>query len=468
MSLSFHLNGAEVRTEIVRPEMTFLEYLRSEGQTGTKEGCAEGECGACAVALVESDADGKLHYRIVNSCLLLLGSCAGRELYTVESLVDGAALHPVQQAMCETGGSQCGYCTPGFVMALFGEYYRSGRTAGEIPVESLSGNLCRCTGYRPIRDAARKLPLPDPNDRFQQRLQNPALPVVENAAPSASFSVPPDLAALLELLEGARTSGTLERTRMIAGGTDAVVEMNLLGRRYDHLISLEHVGELRGIRKEDSHYWIGAGESLENVLRALGDEVPVLAELFPLFASRLIRNRATLGGNIATASPIGDAAPVLLALDTVVHFASADAQNSCALAEFFLDYRKTQLPAHGVITGFEIPRPVPAVTRFFKVSKRVHDDISTVSGAFSLQKDGDVVADCRLAFGGVAATPIRATVAEQTLAGNALDAASVDAVAEALEQTFSPMDDHRGSAAYRNKMVANLFRKFAHEQGVAL
>lgn len=447
MTVSFILNGNRVEARDFEPHVTLLEYLRRTGLTGTKEGCAEGECGACAVVLVQENAKGEPEYRPVNSCLLLLSTVADHEVLSVEG-VARHGLHPVQEAMVKEGGSQCGYCTPGFVISLFAEYYRPDR-AGYDP-ESISGNLCRCTGYRPIRDVARNLGKPDAEDPFKRRLALAPPGVRDLTAPG--FERPTRLRHVFELMPGAT---------LIAGGTDLVVEMNQRHRRFERLVSLENVAELRGMEWSDSMLTIGAGVTLSEIERQVHGRVPLLEQLFPLFSSRLIRNRATLGGNLMTASPIGDSPPALLALDAEVELTHASASRWVPLSDFFVSYRKTRIENGELLSRVRIPLPLPKLQRFYKVSKRLLDDISTVAAGFSLRfrKDG-VIDAARLAYGGVAATPVRVKDAERALEGQQPSREILKRTLEVLGGSVQPLSDHRGSAEYRARMVPKLFEKF--------
>ena len=315
--MEFLINERAVDARGFPAHLTLLDFLRSQGLTGTKEGCAEGECGACAVALVAGHGAGST-LRVVNSCLLFLPMLAGQEVYTVEGLARDGRLSEPQRAIAEHGGSQCGYCTPGFAVSLFAEYHRPGRT-GPCDPHAMGGNLCRCTGYRPLRDAALGLGMP-PDDDFQRRLRRPAPPVGAFSLPHAEFAFerPASLADCLALLEAH------PEARLVAGATDLAVEANLRGRRWPLLVSLEAVPELRGFRDADGEVEIGAGLTLSEIEARWVDAPPVMHDWFELFASPLIRNRATLGGNLATASPVGDAAPLLLALDAQVNLASRE------------------------------------------------------------------------------------------------------------------------------------------------
>jgi len=457
--LTLTINGRPQRIE-GDPHTTLLSFLRARGLTGTKEGCAEGECGACAVLLLRRDAAGRTRYEPVNSCLVLVAALAGEELWTVEGLAREGALHPVQESMVATGGSQCGYCTPGFVVSLFAEYYRPGRDAGASEggwdPESIGGNLCRCTGYRPIRDVGRALGAPAMDDPFVARLEGapPELVSTLHESDGRRLHRPSGLAELFSILK--REPGA----RLVAGGTDVVVEVNQRDARFDALVSLEAIAELRGVRWEDDALVIGAAEPLSHLEDHLAGRLPMLEQLLPLFSSRLVRNRATLGGNIVNASPIGDGPPALLALDAELSLASADGERTVPLEGFFTGYRQTALRPGEILESVRVPRPFARIQRFYKVSKRELDDISTVAAAFALDLDRDgMVTKARLAYGGVAATPVRAHDAERVLEGAIWSVETVGRARTALEGAFSPISDHRGSAEYRQAMVLSLLDK---------
>jgi xanthine dehydrogenase small subunit len=454
--IEFLLNGRPVSANGLPPQTTLLDFLRLQGLTGAKEGCAEGECGACTVLMVRECGSGSV-YVPMNSCLIFLPMAAGQEIYTVESLAEGGPMLDAQRAMAEAGGSQCGYCTPGFVMSLFAEQYRPGRE-GPCDVHALGGNLCRCTGYRPIRDAALSLG-PAPADRFSARLAQPA-PAL-GAASYEGFSRPATLADCLALL------AEHPDARLVAGGTDLCVESILRGRRFPHLISVEALAELREFRESADETEIGAGLTLSEIAGRWSAAPAVWNEWLPLFASPLIRNRATLGGNLATASPIGDSAPLLLALDAAVRIAGPRGLRTVPLSEFFLAYRRTALAPGEVLVSIAIPKPLPSRARFFKVAKRQLDDISTVAACFAMDIDSrGVIRHARLAYGGVAPVPLRATAAEESLIGARWNEFAVHRAQDILARTLHPISDHRGSAAYRLALAQNLLEKFWWEQQV--
>lgn len=456
--MDFLLNGRVTRAEGYAAHTTLLDFLRAQGLTGAKEGCAEGECGACTVVAVRPHGAGSA-YVPINSCLMLLSMAAGQEIYTVEALAAGGQLEPAQQALVDAGGSQCGYCTPGFVMSLFAEYYRPGRK-GPCQVEALGGNLCRCTGYRPILEAARSLPEASAGP-WRERLTRPAPKLT--GVREEGFSRPETLAECLDLLQRD------PEARVVAGATDLAVDSNLKGRRFRHLVSVDALPELRVFRQTDETVEIGAGLTLTEIAVRWTGAPAVFREWLPLFASPLIRNRATIGGNLATASPIGDAAPLLLALDARVKVASAGAWGSIALEDFFVAYRQTALEPGELLVSIVVPRNGAAwaagQARFFKIAKRKLDDISSVAACIAIALDeGGRVESARFAYGGVAATPVRAFEAEGAVLGRVWNENTVHRAQDVVARTLRPMDDHRASAAYRLAMAQSLIEKFWWEQ----
>jgi len=459
---TFTVNGRPVDVAGVAPTTTLLDFLRTRGLTGSKQGCAEGDCGACSVALVDRDAAGRTTYRAINSCIALVPMFAGREIVTVEGLAAGDKLHPVQSCMVDHYGSQCGYCTPGFVVSLFEAYYRDGcREPWQIS-DQLCGNLCRCTGYRAIRDAATAVLAPQPvvgTDKFKERLGSPLAPAeaLAYAAGPERFFRPTSLADLLALKQAHPDA------RLVAGATEIGVELNKKFKAFPRLISTEAVPELTRIAMTDAAWHLGAAATLTCLEEALGGEFPSVAKMLRVFAARQIRNRATLGGNLVTASPIGDSAPVLLTLDASVVLASAAGERTVPLSDFFMGYRQTVLRPDEVMREVVVPRFDGRLTRradFLKVSKRRELDISIVAGAFCADLDAaGIVRRARIAYGGVAAMPGRARKAEAALVGRTLrDAAG--AVAAILRDEYQPIDDARGGAAYRGGLVVSLWEKF--------
>ncbi|MBX3208335.1 MAG: xanthine dehydrogenase molybdopterin binding subunit [Labilithrix sp.] len=483
-SSSFELvvNGRAAIVENVPSNTTLLQWLRATGRTGTKEGCAEGDCGACSVAVVDVNARGERTYRAVNACITLLPMVAGREIVTVEGVALPDGLHPVQQAMVDRYGSQCGYCTPGFILSMFEAYYRTdladagGDTRAKIG-DQLNGNLCRCTGYRPIRDAmldaleAKRAGSQAPReDLFQVRLSKtapaPGSPALDYEAGGQAFLRPTSLEELYAIKAEHGASAEL-----VAGATEIGVYINKQHRRYPLLVSTDGVRALSAIEKDDAVWRVGGNATLTSLEEALAGEYPMIDKMLWAFASRQIRNRATLAGNIVTASPIGDMPPILLALDAEVVLEKAGAGEAVSrtvpIAEFFTAYRRSVLAPDEVVRWVVFPRNAPAgkggARRMdsYKVSKRRELDISITAAAFVVDTDAaGVVTHARLAFGGVAATPARAKRTEAHLVGKKWDDATLASAREILAGEFTPLDDHRSGAAYRSDLVVSLFEKF--------
>jgi xanthine dehydrogenase small subunit len=460
----------------IAPHTTALDWLRSQGLTGAKEGCAEGECGACAilVARESSTGDESTEWVSINACLIPAGLLEGQEVLTAEGLGTPAALHPVQREMAVRGGSQCGYCTPGFVCSMAAEYYRAGRSrtnghddaehgANGFDLHALSGNLCRCTGYRPIKDAAYALEEPPADDELAARRGEapPSAPSVRLAADGAELVRPADLDEALQLLSD-RPDAVL-----VAGSTDWGVEVNLRGARAPFAVAIGQVPELRRLSVGHEEIRLGAALTLTEIERRLDGAVPLLAELFPQFASRLIRNGATLGGNLGTASPIGDTPPALLALDAELVLASLRGERTVPLADYFTGYRQSVRAEDELIKEVVLPRPLATLAAFHKIAKRRFDDISSVAVAFALDVTDGVVARAAIGLGGVAATPIRARETEAALVGRPWTAETVRQAADVLATEGTPIDDHRASADYRAAMLGQSLLKLhaQHPEG---
>ncbi|AXH97758.1 xanthine dehydrogenase small subunit [Ornithinimicrobium avium] len=461
------INGTTAGLDGVTPHTTLLDWLRERGLTGTKEGCAEGECGACAVLVARSTirdtgsgqggersgsgppADGQpaTEWVAVNACLVPVAALDGQEVVTSEGLGTPEHLHPVQRELAVRGGSQCGYCTPGFVCAMAAEYYRADRT--EFDTHALSGNLCRCTGYRPILDAARALGTPTEDDPLAGRRGIPS-PVARHTrviADGAELVRPADLAEAVGLL------AAREDALPVAGSTDVGVEITIRGSRPPLLVVVDRLPELRGLDVDAARIRIGAALTLSEIERALGGAVPLLDELLPQFASRLIRNAATLGGNLGTASPIGDAAPALLALEASLVLVGPRGERTVALADHFTGYRQTVRARDELIKEVAVPLPLARTTAFHKIAKRRFDDISSVAVAFALDVVDGSVARARIGLGGVAATPVRARRTEAELEGRTWTAQTVRAAAAVLGTEGTPMSDHRASDRYRRAVL---------------
>lgn len=465
--IQFLLNQQLHTEHALDPNLTVLEYLRTHlARPGTKEGCASGDCGACTVVigeLVENAGVTQLRYRSTNACLTFVSSLHGKQLLSVEDLKHQGRLHSVQQAMVDCHGSQCGFCTPGFVMSLFALQKNHPQADREQACEALAGNLCRCTGYRPILDAAAQAcsatPRPDQFDSSQAqtiaRLKTIA-PVQTDELNGGNNRclVPLTVADLAELYS------ELPQARLLAGGTDLALEVTQAHRVLPVMIYVGNVADMKRIEIFDDRLEIGAAAVLTDCYAALATEYPDFGQLLHRFASLQIRNQATLGGNIGNASPIGDAPPLLLALGAQVVLRKGRSTRTLPLQDYFIDYRVTAREDGEFIEKIIVPRAdARRAFRAYKVSKRLDDDISAVCAAFDLRIEGGVVREVRAAFGGMAAIPKRATACEAALLGRPWTQASVEAACTALAEDFTPLSDFRASKQYRLLTAQNLLRK---------
>ncbi|MEM7158316.1 MAG: xanthine dehydrogenase small subunit [Myxococcota bacterium] len=474
-TVQLHLNGEALEVSGVSPTMTLLEYLRGErSQSGTKEGCAEGDCGACTVVVIDPESPGGPRFRAVNSCLLLLPLLHGKHVYTVESLRSGPparpgdeGYHPVQEALVAKLGSQCGYCTPGVIMSMFEACYRDDLDAPWKLDDQMCGNLCRCTGYRPIREATVQIAGKRPDDRFSAALQaaadGPPAPALayRYEPPAASghrpqrFWIPRTFDELFEI------RAEHPQARLVVGATDLGLDVTKHGERFEAMISLQGIESLRTLTHDAGLWSIGATVRLADLEDVTDHALPPIARILRFFGSRQIKNGATVGGNLCNASPIGDLAPVLLSLGATMVMRGSAGEREVSIDDFFVGYRKTVLTADELLVRVELSDPPPeARIGAYKVSKRREMDISAVAAGLRVDVVDGVVKAARFGFGGMAATPARASQAEAAVVGQAWSQQACEAAARAVANDFTPMSDHRGSAWYRSTVAANLLRGF--------
>jgi len=456
--IQFVLDGALVELRDVDPTRTVLQYLREDlGRTGTKEGCAEGDCGACTVVVAEKCEDGT-RLRAINSCIQFLPTLHGKELVTVESLAPaGSELHPVQQAMVDKHGSQCGFCTPGFVMSLFALYETNPSPSRREIDDALAGNLCRCTGYRPIVAAAKAMyDSPRRSGVLHADMLDEAHSehlVIRHR--ERQFFAPVTVAEL------ARLRAEYPDATLLAGGTDIGLWVTKRHRVLDTVIYTGRVAGLRDLETSETHIEIGAAVPIADAMPAIVSHYPQLEELFLRFASPPIRNAGTLGGNIANGSPIGDSMPALMVAGTTLLLRTENEQRELNLDEFYLDYMVNALGPGEFIERIRIPLPVPgAVLHSDKLSKRFDQDISAVCTAYRLELDGGVVKSFAMACGGLAATVKRAVNCEAAVVGRRWDPATIEAARAALAKDFTPISDMRATAGYRLRATGNLLQRF--------
>jgi xanthine dehydrogenase small subunit len=462
MEITFLLNGEPVTIAPDRPTETLLDWLRERrGLTGTKEGCNEGDCGACTV--VVTDGDGP---KALNACLLFLPQLHGKALRTVEGLAPKGSLHPVQKTMIDHHGSQCGFCTPGIVASLAAAHAQ-GVTDH---LDTLAGNLCRCTGYAPIVRAAKaceNAPAPEwlESDRsfFCSKISSGGRPLERHwSEPNGRRGGKPPAFHPSTRDELAEIYAQNPDATIIAGATDVGLWVTKQLRDLSPVIFLNGVTDLQTITQTETHIQIGAGVTLSALRHAIKAPHPHLAELFRRYASVQIRNAATIGGNIANGSPIGDGPPALIALGATLHLRQGDARREMALEDFFLDYRKQDRQPGEFVEAVTIPATAPAF-RAYKISKRFDQDISAACGCFNIQIEGGKVSQARIAFGGMAGIPKRAKAVEAALLHQPWTMETIEKAIPAFATDFTPLSDMRASAAYRQQVAQNLLIRYFHD-----
>ena len=467
-AIHFLLNGVKRRVTEVTPAMTVLQYLRErESMIGTKEGCAEGDCGACTIVVCRVE-DGRPIYHAVNSCLMLVPQLDGAAVFTVEGLADqGGELHPVQRALLENDGTQCGFCTPGIVMSMAAFQQGDEPATDDHIHEMLAGNLCRCTGYRSIVAACHRVAADTADAARAPLLESPSL--LETLPSSADYR-DDNLIFLTphSLTELAEVAAKYPQAQFLAGGTDLGLHFSKHRNEPKALISTARVVELKRIAVEADAIEFGGAVTYTEALPYLDEHLPQFADLVRRIGSRQIRNLGTIAGNVANASPIGDTPPCLIALEAVLTLRSAAGTRSVPAESFFTGYRKTVLQPGEFIETVRVPRLRPNQQFFaYKISKRFDQDISTTIGAFRIDVQNSVVRDLRAVFGGMAAQPARAAYAEKAVNGRPWTPETLAGIDAEVARDFSPIDDHRGSAAYRLRAAANLFRRLQLETTVA-
>lgn len=463
--ISFLLNNEITTIDQARADLTLLEYLREQQKlTGTKEGCASGDCGACTVVIAEvvqcpNASESILEYRAINSCVTFLSALHGKQLITVEHLPDGKTLHPVQQSLVEHHGSQCGFCTPGFIMSMFALYQQAQQPDREGVIQALSGNLCRCTGYRPIIDATLSVCQNKQTDKFRrsetqtiERLNN----ITNDLISTDNLLVPTSRQELAAVI------AKYPEANMFAGSTDLALQVTQNLQSFDKLIALGAIPDLNQLVEQPQGLMIGAALPFGKLEVSLLKHFPQLSELLWRFAATPIRNQASLGGNVANASPIGDMPPALLALNASIHVDNGQQKRTIAASEFFLDYRKTALKTSEWIEAIFIPFTEPTnFVRAYKISKRYEDDISAVCAVFNAQVVDGKVLKIDSGFGGVAAIPATVSALSSQLQGKTWSSSETYKIGkDILKHAFSPLDDVRASKTYRINMLTNLWKRF--------
>ncbi|MFH0865742.1 MAG: xanthine dehydrogenase small subunit [Bacteroidota bacterium] len=474
-SLQFILDGKikeiDFRKQNILPSATVLNYLRSlPDHKGVKEGCAEGDCGACTIVVAQPE-DGKLQYRAIDSCLLFLPMIHGKQLITVENLAQilngEKILHPVQQLMVELDGSQCGYCTPGIVMSLFALYKNHHIPSVGIIRDALTGNLCRCTGYQPIIEAAQRACTHNGVDHFTEK-ENEIISLISKITAgekTLKFKIKKQTYHKpFSLNEALRLKKENPDAIIINGSTDIALRQTKKKELLTEIIDLSDVNELKTFNEDEKNFYFGSGLSLEQVRKYSAGKLPALQNILNVFGSLQIRNIATIGGNVGSSSPIGDCLPLLFAYIAAVKLKSEVSERILPVEDFIKGYRQTDIKENELITEIIIPRPGKnQIIRSYKVSKRKDLDISTVSATFNIKLEDSLVSEAVVAYGGMAAYTKRAVNTENYLKGKKWSRENIEAAMEILAEEFTPISDARSEAMYRKTAAKNLLMKFFND-----
>ena len=463
-SIKFLFNNKIFKIKNPDPNKTILNYIRNDlKMTGTKEGCAEGGCGACTIVLGELNKN-KIVYKAINACISFLPILNEKQLILIEDLSNGKSLHPVQEAMIKFHGSQCGFCTPGFTMSLFSMHKNNRLINNEIVEEALSGNLCRCTGYRPIIDAAKSLNNKNYRDQFKKE-QNKTIKLLKNIKSTdieinnkgKKFFAPKTISNLKKLLN------KYPDAKILSGGTDLSLEVTKFRKEIKTIISLNSIEKLNFIKKNRNLLEIGATTSLFEFQNAIKNYFLDFHDILKRYGSLQIRNVGTVAGNIATASPIGDTLPLLLTLDAKIVVQGKNQKKIYSLNEFFISYRKTKLKKSEFIYSIKIPIKKDNIFKAYKISKRFDDDISSVCGSFSFLIKKNKITKAAIAYGGMSAIPKRASAIEKKLINSEFTENSFSNAINLINKDFSPLDDMRASSEYRLAVAKNLLLKAFYE-----
>ena len=455
------LTTIDFDSEDYSPNSTLLQYIRSKDDTkGTKEGCNEGDCGACTVVIVEK-INGKLNFKAINSCVMFLPSIHGKQVITIEELGNENILHPIQQIFVDKHASQCGFCTPGFIMSLFAQKAQKINSTKEELIEAVQGNLCRCTGYRPIVVAAEDIAKVSDLSQFSTFADEEKIDSINTKDTITIKKDGYEYYIPFTFEEALRLRKSHPDATISSGGTDLVLKVTKRKEKIYKIIDITMISEIKNIEQNTANFTIGAGTCIEDIYQYSKDKIKPLAEMLSVFGAKQIRNRASIGGNIATASPIGDTLPILLALNASIIVKNTEKERIIKLSDFITGYRQTTLKQDELIYKVIIPKIGDnKIIKSYKISKRTHLDISTVSAGFMLKLNNNIVEDIILAYGGMAAMPKRAKKTEQHLIGKEWKESNILKAAEILKEEFTPLTDARSAADSRKIIAKNLLIKF--------